>query len=247
MNKRLSLCAFALLAGCAVGPDYHRPSLDVPAQYHDVAPTTSDVAGDAASTGDSGWWEVYADADLQALLATALKNNYDVKIAVARIDAAWPAWLGLEAWLLPWVAPHVVAHARRVVGHLGDAIDGVIVFANPDAQVVGGYLEGSAPPWRRGAVEDAASARRQIDAIVATLREDPVVGAKMLGATRTITLDRSPEEILAERARAGDCEEIYVRSLVKGAGPTSAPAGLLVARAGQWSVCASPDLLSALG
>ena len=88
MNKRLSLCAFALLAGCAVGPDYHRPSLDVPAQYHDVAPTTSDVAGDAASTGDSGWWEVYADADLQALLATALKNNYDVKIAVARIDAA---------------------------------------------------------------------------------------------------------------------------------------------------------------
>ena len=168
-------------------------------------------------------------------------------VTVALIDAAWPSWLGLEAWLLPWVAPHVVAHARRVVGHLGDAIDGVIVFANPDAQVVGGYLEGSAPPWRRGAVEDAASARRQIDAIVATLREDPVVGAKMRGATRTITLDRSPEEILAERARAGDCEEIYVRSLVKGAGPTSAPAGLLVARAGQWSVCASPDLLSALG
>ncbi len=88
MNKRLSFCAFALLAGCAVGPDYHRPSLDIPAQYHDVAPTPSDAAADAASMGDSGWWEVYADADLQALLATALKNNYDVKIAVTRIDAA---------------------------------------------------------------------------------------------------------------------------------------------------------------
>jgi len=82
------LCACALLAGCAVGPDYHRPSLDVPAHYRDTAPTAAGAAGEAASFGDSGWWEVYADPDLQALLATALKNNYDVKIAVARIDEA---------------------------------------------------------------------------------------------------------------------------------------------------------------
>jgi multidrug efflux system outer membrane protein len=78
----------ALLAGCAMGPDYHRPSLDVPAQYRDVAPTTTGASGDALSLGDSGWWEVYADANLQALLATALENNFDVKIAVARIDEA---------------------------------------------------------------------------------------------------------------------------------------------------------------
>jgi multidrug efflux system outer membrane protein len=88
MSKRLSLAAAALLAGCAVGPDYHRPSLDVPAQYRDVAPTATGVPGDAASLGDSGWWEVYSDANLQTLLATALKNNFDVKIAVARIDEA---------------------------------------------------------------------------------------------------------------------------------------------------------------
>ncbi|MGP8228821.1 MAG: efflux transporter outer membrane subunit [Steroidobacteraceae bacterium] len=85
------LCACALLAGCAVGPDYHRPSLDVPAHYRDAAPAAAGAAGaagEAASFGDSGWWEVYADPDLQALLATALRNNYDVKIAVARIDEA---------------------------------------------------------------------------------------------------------------------------------------------------------------
>jgi len=69
-------------------PDYHRPSLDAPARYRDVAPTTTGAAADAASMGDRGWWEVYSDAELQALLATALKNNYDVKIAVARIDQA---------------------------------------------------------------------------------------------------------------------------------------------------------------
>jgi outer membrane protein, multidrug efflux system len=87
MSKRLCVATAVLLAGCAVGPDYHRPALDVPAQYRDVA-TTTGAAADAASMGDSGWWEVYSDPDLQALLATALKNNYDVKIAVARIDEA---------------------------------------------------------------------------------------------------------------------------------------------------------------
>jgi multidrug efflux system outer membrane protein len=77
-----------LLAGCAVGPDYQRPSLDVPAQYRDVAPTTPETTSDTPSLGDSGWWEVYSDANLQALLSTALQNNFDVKIAVARIDEA---------------------------------------------------------------------------------------------------------------------------------------------------------------
>jgi len=88
MKQWLCLFALALLAGCAVGPDYHRPALDVPEQYRDMAPAASGASGAAASLGDSGWWEVYPDADLQALLSTALKNNYDVKIAVARIDEA---------------------------------------------------------------------------------------------------------------------------------------------------------------
>src|SRR3984957_20706785 len=88
MKKRLWVSTAPLLAGCAVGPDYPRPPLDVPPQYRDVAPTTAAAVSDAASVGDSGWWEVYPDADLQALLATALKNNFDVKIAVARIDEA---------------------------------------------------------------------------------------------------------------------------------------------------------------
>jgi outer membrane protein, multidrug efflux system len=82
------LCAAALLGGCAVGPNYHRPSLDVPAAYRDVDPSGTRAAGDAASLGDSGWWDVYSDPDLQKLLATAIKNNYDVKVAAARIDEA---------------------------------------------------------------------------------------------------------------------------------------------------------------
>jgi beta-glucosidase/6-phospho-beta-glucosidase/beta-galactosidase len=189
---------------------------------------------------DEGALDRYREVALHA-------RSLGLVVTVTLIDAAWPSWLGLEAWLLPWVAPHVISHARRVVDYLGAAASGVLVFADADALVRGGYLDGSAPPWRRGALDDAASARAQIEAILHVLGEDPQVGPKLVHATRTIALDLAPEQIVVERSRAVDCAEIYVRSLVKGAGPTSAPAGLLVQRAGQWSVCASPDLLGALG
>jgi multidrug efflux system outer membrane protein len=88
--KLLTLALALLLTACAVGPDYHRPALDVPAQYRDVAPRAADQVTNAAaaSLGDSDWGELYTDPNLQTLLASAIQSNYDVKIAVARIDEA---------------------------------------------------------------------------------------------------------------------------------------------------------------
>ena len=43
---------------------------------------------DAASLADLPWWEVFRDATLQELLQTALANNYDLRIAVARVEEA---------------------------------------------------------------------------------------------------------------------------------------------------------------
>ena len=81
-----SVCA--LLAACAVGPDYHRPAFGVPEAYRDVAPTPETTTQGAASVGDRGWWEVYEDIDLQELIKEALRHNPDVLTAVARIDEA---------------------------------------------------------------------------------------------------------------------------------------------------------------
>ena len=173
-------------------------------------------------------------------------NELGLRVTVAIVDAAWPSWLGLEAWLLPWVVPCVVTHARLVVTHLGDALDRVLVFTTPNDLVTNGYLNESAPPWREGASDDAASARIQIDEIIRLLRADPVVGPKMVASSHTIGLDRTPQELTSERARAVNCEEIYVRSLVRGAGPSAAPAGLLERNGNDWSVSASPELLRAL-
>jgi outer membrane protein, multidrug efflux system len=86
--KGASLALALLLAGCALGPNYHRPVVDVPAKYRDATANSAAESADGDSFGDSGWWQVYSDPNLDALLATAIRNNYDVKIAVARINEA---------------------------------------------------------------------------------------------------------------------------------------------------------------
>jgi multidrug efflux system outer membrane protein len=72
-----------LLAGCAVGPDYKRPPTTPPETFRGQT-----GPADAASLADLPWWEVFRDATLQELLQTALANNYDLRIAVARVEQA---------------------------------------------------------------------------------------------------------------------------------------------------------------
>ena len=166
-------------------------------------------------------------------------------VTVSIIDAAWPSWLGQEAWLLPWVVPCAVLQAQRVVTHLDSAADRVVVFTDPDGLVTNGYLNAMAPPWRRGASQDAASARTQIEEILRLLRDDEVVGAKMVGDTKTFALGLTPEEIEWARASSKDCEEIYLRSLVKGAGPTAAATALLERHDNEWSLSTASQQLRA--
>lgn len=166
-------------------------------------------------------------------------------VTVALVDAVWPSWLGQEAWLLPWVAPYALAHARRVVDYLGDAITGVVVFAQPQALVTNGYLSASAPPWRRSALSDAAFAHAQIERITEELRGDDVVGSKIVASSTVVRLDIDPEELVMTRSTF-DGSEIYVRSLLPGSGPTRVAAGLLVQHGDRWRVNASEELLSAL-
>ena len=74
----LAITAF----GCTVGPNYHRPPVSVPQAYRGT-PATAPAA--APSFGDEKWWEVFQDPQLQTLIRTALTQNYDVRIAAARI------------------------------------------------------------------------------------------------------------------------------------------------------------------
>jgi multidrug efflux system outer membrane protein len=73
-----------LLSGCAVGPNYKRPSVSVPGTYRGAIPQEATQPA-AESLGDQKWWEVFEDHQLQDLIHTALQQNYDVRIAATRI------------------------------------------------------------------------------------------------------------------------------------------------------------------
>ncbi len=86
------ILSLVVLMGCAVGPNYKRPTVDVPVTYRDPAPAGQSLAtgtpadtNPTASLGDEKWWEVFQDSELQNLIRTALKNNYDVRIAATRV------------------------------------------------------------------------------------------------------------------------------------------------------------------
>src|SRR6266853_748741 len=87
MRKSLiaPLLAAVVLAGCVVGPNYHRPAIQAPNAFRAAAPGT---ASDPASLADLKWFEVFKDEKLQALERTALAQNYDVRDAAARVEAA---------------------------------------------------------------------------------------------------------------------------------------------------------------
>ena len=77
--------AAVLLGGCTVGPNYQRPAIPAPANFR--APEGTPASG-PASVGDLKWFEVFKDEKLQDLVRTALEQNYDLRDAVARVDAA---------------------------------------------------------------------------------------------------------------------------------------------------------------
>ena len=79
--------AWLLLSGCAVGPNYHRPAVPTPAVFH--GPDESqETEEQSASIADLPWWQVFHDPQLQELIRTALKQNYDLQLAVERVNAA---------------------------------------------------------------------------------------------------------------------------------------------------------------
>jgi multidrug efflux system outer membrane protein len=83
----IAMLASGSLAGCMVGPNYHRPVIQTPAAYRDL-PENPQPQVQAASYADLPWWQVFQDPKLQELIRTALKQNYDLQLAAERIIAA---------------------------------------------------------------------------------------------------------------------------------------------------------------
>ena len=74
-----------LLNGCMVGPDYQRPAVTTPDAFRGASAA---ITPDKQSIAELKWFEVFQDEQLQELIRTALTQNYDLRDAVARVDAA---------------------------------------------------------------------------------------------------------------------------------------------------------------
>ncbi len=72
-----------VLPACLVGPKYSRPNVVAPLSFRGA-----EGAAEQASLADLPWWEVFQDKALAALVKKALLNNYDLGIAVTRIEQA---------------------------------------------------------------------------------------------------------------------------------------------------------------
>jgi multidrug efflux system outer membrane protein len=90
--------ALAALAGCMVGPDYTRPAVPLPPSFPD-APAGQAAAEAAPVRAD--WWTLYRDPLLDRLVADALADNKDLRIAVARIDEAEAVAREVNAAIFP--------------------------------------------------------------------------------------------------------------------------------------------------
>src|SRR5437016_3434712 len=84
------VAALTVSAGCMMGPKYKRPSANLPPTYRALSPEQTA----ASSLGNEQWWQVYQDPVLTQLIHTALAQNYDVRIAAARVLEA-QAQLGI--------------------------------------------------------------------------------------------------------------------------------------------------------
>ena len=102
------LVAAALLGGCAIGPNYKRPVVAEPATFRGQA------TAEAASFADAPWWETFQDPALQALIQEALRNNYDVGIAAARVQEARGGFSVARSELFPSVDYGATAGRARL-------------------------------------------------------------------------------------------------------------------------------------
>ena len=101
--------ASLLVSGCLLGPDYSRPPVVVPDNYRfAVAPAT------AESIADLPWFDVFRDPVLQQLVREALQNNYDLRIAAARVEEARFQIGVVRSFLYPQINFNAVGGAQQV-------------------------------------------------------------------------------------------------------------------------------------
>jgi len=197
-RRPLAALMALLLAGCAVGPDFEKPaapavSAYTPAPLQTTAATAGANGGDAqrfVSGADiaADWWTLFHSAALNALIEEALKNNHDLKAALAALRQAHESMLAGRGAFYPTVTAGVSAtRIQDPPGALAPVpSNNAFLYDLFTPQLSISYTPDVFGLTRRtveslSAQEDAS--RYQMMAIYTTLTSNVVVTAIQLGAT----------------------------------------------------------------
>jgi len=122
IQRRPNACAVGLwtlgfgvltlfLSGCAAGPNYKRPPVNAPETFRGETEIATN------SFANLPWWQVFDDPTLQNLIRTALTNNYDLRIAVTRVEQARATAAQARAGFFPQINYAVnAARGKNVAG-----------------------------------------------------------------------------------------------------------------------------------
>ncbi|SOU06648.1 efflux transporter outer membrane subunit [Xanthomonas arboricola] len=124
---RMTLTAIAVagvLSGCTLMPRYARPDAPVPERFAGTELSTASTSTDAASPAQAidianiGWRQVFTDPALQQVIALALENNRDLRVAALNIEVARAQYRVERAALLPAVQGTGTANNARTPSEL---------------------------------------------------------------------------------------------------------------------------------
>ena len=101
-GRLATLALAALLAGCSFVPPYQQPAAPIASQW--PSPTGADPAGAARAAANLPWQDFVQDAALRELVALALQNNRDLRVAVQNIEQARAQYQIRRADQLPTLA-----------------------------------------------------------------------------------------------------------------------------------------------
>jgi NodT family efflux transporter outer membrane factor (OMF) lipoprotein len=116
-----ALSALVLLSGCTVGPDYVRPTMDVPAAFKEAGPWKT--AEPAQVDPTHNWWEIYGDSTLNGLMDQANTANQTVAQAAAQYRQARALVDQARASFWPQLTTGVSAGRARAMTSSGTKLD----------------------------------------------------------------------------------------------------------------------------
>jgi outer membrane protein, multidrug efflux system len=192
-----------LAAGCTVGPDYARPEVGAPEKYRFAGVEANDLA-------NTQWWQQFHDPTLDELIRVALSDNFDVRIAAARVEEFYGNLGITRSGKFPQVgAEAAVGSARTPPGDSADTIR-VDAFASWEIDLFG-RLRRLTEASRADLLASEEGRRFAVLTLVSTVASTYVtllgVDAQLDIARRTLVSREKAMKIFETRNRRGATSE----------------------------------------